>query len=77
MRRAVLINHIIPDRMAGDGADYYNNDPITGQAGWYDARVKVYPSELHEVWPTVDPRKPAVPASGVDRLAYSTRKGAH
>ncbi len=77
VRRAVLINHIIPDRLTGDDADYYNNDPITGQAGWYDTRVKVYPSELHEVWPAVDPRKPAVSPLPVDRLAYTTRKGAH
>jgi hypothetical protein len=38
------------------------NDPITGQASWYDTRVRIYPSELHEVWPTVPARKPKDPA---------------
>jgi hypothetical protein len=31
-----------------------NSDPITGQAGWYDVRVKLSPAGLHEesdTWP--------------------------
>ncbi|PSR20635.1 MAG: formate dehydrogenase [Sulfobacillus acidophilus] len=70
VRRAILINHIIPDRQAGT-KDFFNNDPITGQAGWYDARVRVYPSERHEVWPIVDARQPAAaPPPDTDYFAY-------
>jgi anaerobic selenocysteine-containing dehydrogenase len=54
--KAVLVNHIVPDVLPGPGPRFFNNDPITGQAGWYDTRVRVYPSELHAVWPQVKPR---------------------
>ena len=59
--RAVLVNHIISDTLPNDEAELgtiFNNDPITGQASWYDTRVRIYPSELHEVWPKVQARKP-------------------
>jgi anaerobic selenocysteine-containing dehydrogenase len=73
--RAILINHIIPDRQAGeDLANFFNNDPVTGQAGWYDARVRIYPSELQEVWPAVDPRQHAKEPHRVSVLAYTTKE---
>ncbi|MBX5467431.1 MAG: molybdopterin-dependent oxidoreductase [Firmicutes bacterium] len=73
--RAILINHIIPDTLPSEGlGTVFNNDPITGQAGWYDTRVRVYPSELHEVWPKVAPRPPRRPeALAIRRLAHVTR----
>lgn len=76
--RAVLINHIIPDTVPLDGpGTTYNNDPITGQAGWYDTLVRVYPSDLHEVWPTVEAREPRhKPSLDVAWLSYTTRKPA-
>jgi anaerobic selenocysteine-containing dehydrogenase len=67
--RAILINHIIPDRQVGSDG-YFNNDPITGQAGWYDARVRIYPSEVHQVWPQMAPRQPASPSPDMHHLAY-------
>lgn len=73
--RAVLVNHIVPDvsPLPGPGT-FFNNDPVTGQAGWYDTRVKIYPSDLHEVWPTVAPVKPRRPeAVARPRLAYTTK----
>lgn len=73
--RAVLINHIIPDTIPLEPEGlWYNNDPITGQAGWYDVRVKVYASDVHEVWPKIEPRTP-MNSNGISlrRLAYSTR----
>jgi anaerobic selenocysteine-containing dehydrogenase len=73
--RAMLINHIIPDTIPLTPEDtWYNNDPITGQAGWYDTRVRVYPSEIHEIWPKVAPREPIHPtAPATSRLAYTTK----
>lgn len=75
-KRAILINHIIPDTIPLQGpGKFYNNDPITGQAGWYDTLVKVYPSEIHEVWPQVAPRQPIRPdATETPHLSYSVRK---
>jgi anaerobic selenocysteine-containing dehydrogenase len=38
-----LLNHLIPDRLpqAGDQPASGNADPITGQAAWYDLRVRL------------------------------------
>ncbi|ARP81618.1 formate dehydrogenase [Bordetella genomosp. 8] len=48
-RRGFLLNHLITDELpAGrDGVPgrISNSDPITGQAGWYDLRVRIYPAE--------------------------------
>ncbi|NMP21894.1 molybdopterin-dependent oxidoreductase [Sulfobacillus harzensis] len=74
VQRAILINHIIPDRLVGGDRGFFNNDPVTGQAGWYDARVKVYPSEIHEVWPRVAARQPASPPPAIAHMAYQSGK---
>ncbi len=75
--RAILVNHIIPDVMPLDGpGTFFNNDPVTGQAGWYDTRVRIYPADRQDVWPRVDP-VPPLPGSAPapKRLAYTTRDG--
>jgi anaerobic selenocysteine-containing dehydrogenase len=75
--RAILINHIIPDTLpsADEVGTLYNNDPITGQASWYDTRVRIYPSDLHEVWPTVAARAPRDPGrAATARIAYDARR---
>ena len=43
-QRGFLLNHLITEELpAGDGERRYSNsDPITGQAAWYDVRVRVY-----------------------------------
>jgi anaerobic selenocysteine-containing dehydrogenase len=40
-----LLNHVIDDLAPprADGYRYANADPVTGQAAWFDLRVKVYP----------------------------------
>jgi anaerobic selenocysteine-containing dehydrogenase len=44
-RRGFLLNHLLcdelPDRVS-------NSDPVTGQAGWYDVRVRIRPAEAGE-----------------------------
>jgi anaerobic selenocysteine-containing dehydrogenase len=47
-RKGFLLNHLISDRLPGDTS---NSDPITGQAGWYDVRVRIYPADEAGVWP--------------------------
>ena len=47
-QRGFLLNHLITDELPGankQAARMSNSDPITGQAAWYDVRVRVYPAE--------------------------------
>jgi anaerobic selenocysteine-containing dehydrogenase len=39
--RGFLLNHLISDRLPGAGQGISNSDPVTGQAGWYDVRVRI------------------------------------
>ena len=49
-QKGFLLNHLISEELppseAGDHLS--NSDPITGQAGWYDVRVKISPAEEGE-----------------------------
>ena len=50
-QRGFLLNHLIADELpAGenDGGRMSNSDPLTGQAGWYDVRVRIYPAGADE-----------------------------
>jgi anaerobic selenocysteine-containing dehydrogenase len=40
-----LLNHVIDDLLPprGDAHRYANADPVTGQAAWFDLRVRLYP----------------------------------
>ncbi|HZZ94314.1 MAG TPA: molybdopterin oxidoreductase family protein [Usitatibacter sp.] len=39
--RGFLLNHLITDELPQGGARISNSDPVTGQAGWYDVRVRI------------------------------------
>ncbi len=49
--KGFLLNHIIPDLLPkrDDGYNYSNSDPITGQAAWYDLKVKIYKCKENEI----------------------------
>ncbi len=50
-REGFLLNHLISDTLPGGTS---NSDPVTGQAGWYDVRVRIYPAGVEEpkrTWP--------------------------
>ncbi len=55
-----LINELLPPR--GDGMRWSNSDPITGQAAWYDLRVRIEKAEPGEVsephFPTIAQPEP-------------------
>ena len=58
MRRpkGFLLNHLISEELPLGGFKVSNSDPITGQAGWYDVRVRLDPAgdeEAQETWPQV------------------------
>ncbi len=42
-KRGFLLNHLISELLPpkGDGLRWSNSDPVTGQAAWYDLRVRV------------------------------------
>ena len=46
-RKGFLLNHLISDTLGTTS----NSDPVTGQAGWYDVRVRIYPAEEQGVSP--------------------------
>jgi anaerobic selenocysteine-containing dehydrogenase len=43
-RKGFLLNHLISDELPTDTGSISNSDPITGQAGWYDVRVRIRPA---------------------------------
>ena len=74
-RRGFLLNHLISDELpnaseGGAAGRLANADPVTGQAAWYDVRVRLRPAPAED--PTLDaesaaddatwPRPAAVPA---------------
>jgi len=42
--KGFLLNHVIDDLLParGDGYRYANADPVTGQAAWFDLKVRIY-----------------------------------
>ena len=55
-RKGFLLNHLITDELPGADpgsrlgrpGPITNSDPVTGQAGWYDVRVRIRPAGAHE-----------------------------
>jgi anaerobic selenocysteine-containing dehydrogenase len=63
-QRGFLLNHLITDTLP-DGAS--NSDPVTGQAGWYDVRVRIRSARADEEKATF-PQFPALaPYPGMRR----------
>jgi len=62
-QRGFLLNHLISEELppSVDGEHISNSDPITGQAAWYDVRVRIYKAEPGEPEQTF-PQFKAVPA---------------
>ncbi|SDI32861.1 molybdopterin oxidoreductase family protein [Lutimaribacter saemankumensis] len=56
-RKGFLLNHLIHELLParGDGLRWSNSDPVTGQAAWFDLRVKI------EKVPPPDRSQPAYP----------------
>ena len=52
-----------------------NSDPITGQAGWYDVRVRIYPAgadEPQETSPQFEPMRALPGVAGGARRLWQT-----
>ncbi|BCH32145.1 formate dehydrogenase [Mesorhizobium sp. L-8-10] len=50
-RKGFLVNHLIHELLPpkGDGQRWSNSDPVTGQAAWYDLRVRIEKAEPAEI----------------------------
>jgi anaerobic selenocysteine-containing dehydrogenase len=64
-----LLNHLISELLPANASDerrLTNSDPVTGQAAWFDLRVKVTKCATGEagIWPTFDTLKPLPGDSG-------------
>ena len=82
-RKGFLLNHLITEELPfpiqttskPGGKTISNSDPITGQAGWYDVRVRIYaaePEEPQETFPQIAsmPVAPGVLGKAVSVLTY-------
>ena len=76
-RRGFLLNHLIdellPERESG--YRYAAADPVTGQAAWYDLRVRIRKALPEEAGET-EPRFPALLPSGLGGRPRTLRYGA-
>lgn len=66
-RRGFLLNHLITEELpAGEGRTVSNSDPVTGQAGWYDVRVRIRKAEADEARETFPQFAPLTPLPGMN-----------
>jgi len=79
-REGFILNHLITDELPDGDRRISNADPITGQAGWYDVRVRLVPAaadEAREVAPQFAsvPVAPGTRAAPLAWLAYFAGRG--
>ena len=80
-QRGFLLNHLITDELPWRGTRISNSDPVTGQAGWYDVRVRIRPAEAGEpagTWPqfAAMPPMPGTAAAVPKLVSYVAGAGA-
>jgi anaerobic selenocysteine-containing dehydrogenase len=75
--RGALLNHLIHELLPpkGDGLRWANSDPITGQAAWYDLRVRIEkaPAGQSVTYPAHPPQASPVPPALRD-LAHQVKR---
>jgi anaerobic selenocysteine-containing dehydrogenase len=82
-RKGFLLNHLISEELPCAGTasgTISNSDPITGQAGWYDVRVRIRPAEPgepEESFPQMAsmPSVPGVMGKAASVLTYFAGRG--
>jgi anaerobic selenocysteine-containing dehydrogenase len=79
-RKGFLLNHLISEELpAHGGGRVSNSDPITGQAAWYDVRVRIRKADAAEELVTSPQFAPLPAFPGMETarklwLAYTTRR---
>ncbi len=77
--KGFLLNHLIHELLPpkGDGLRWANSDPVTGQAAWFDLKVKIEkaaaPADLAESQPELPPIKSPV-GTGPKDLTWKVGK---
>lgn len=76
--RGFLLNHLISELLpqGAGGYRYSNSDPVTGQAAWYDLRVRVEkarPEEAGETTPRFEPVRHSFLPAAPDRLNFGAQ----
>ena len=77
--RGFLLNHVISELLPPnpDGLRYANSDPVTGQAAWYDLRVRIEKCLPAETGMTEPQFEPLPNPPGAPTAAGVLRYGAH
>ncbi|MEC8573609.1 MAG: formate dehydrogenase, partial [Pseudomonadota bacterium] len=77
--KGFLLNHLIHELLPpkGDGMRWANSDPITGQAAWFDLKVKIEkaaaPDDMQESQPAV-PAQDSPVGTGPKELKWKVGK---
>ncbi len=68
-KQGFLLNHVISEELPAQtsGEHLSNSDPVTGQAAWYDVRVRIYKAAEDEPHETSPQFAPVPPAPGTSR----------
>jgi anaerobic selenocysteine-containing dehydrogenase len=68
-QKGFLLNHVISEELppCKAGPHMSNSDPVTGQAAWYDVRVKVYKADSNEPEVSFPQFKPQRRVPGQDK----------
>jgi anaerobic selenocysteine-containing dehydrogenase len=79
-QKGFLLNHLLSEELPpqADGKRLSNSDPVTGQAGWYDVRVRIYKAdedEAKQTWPQFEPMPPIPGTSNIKRIWLAFRAG--
>jgi anaerobic selenocysteine-containing dehydrogenase len=79
-QRGFLLNHLISEELPDAAGRVSNSDPITGQAAWYDVRVRIRAAEAGEpaqTWPQFAsvPAAPGTATSPRWRAFFAGREG--
>ena len=68
-RKGFLLNHLMSEELPmGEGRTVSNSDPVTGQAGWYDVRVRISKAEAGEPEETSPQFAPLPAAPGTNKV---------
>jgi anaerobic selenocysteine-containing dehydrogenase len=76
-RKGFLLNHLIHELLPpkGDGLRWANSDPITGQAAWYDLKVRIEKAEPDEPKISFPEFPPQKSPPGMTRPKQTVRYG--
>ncbi len=71
-QRGFLLNHLIHELLPpkGDGLRWSNSDPVTGQAAWYDLRVRLEKAEPAEATEPRTGRQKSPVGQGPETVEY-------